>query len=286
MPADVHFMRPKLLAYLSLLFLVICVGIGCRSQGWKRVDVRTMQSIMGEMAMAEASFSEQGLSDSLRIIGYEALLARHGLTLQDWDSSLVWYSTHELENYTKIYEYAVNDLTSRQAPLKRKVDSLDSVQNRLWRWRAGDIDSVNLLPDSVSYYPAGQYVERSFAYTPDQSYEANTRVTFAVRVLGLGVKGSKPLALRLQLHLADSTHISEQINLQHSGLHVITLELPSGKRMRTAYGSLRGFAPSLKGHFLAVDSFSFARTTLAISEPTPSTEEQEEPLITDDTDDL
>ena len=56
--------------------------------------------------------------------------------------------------------------------------------------------------------------------------------------------------------------------------------------MRTAYGSLRGFAPSLKGHFLAVDSFSFARTTLAISEPTPSMEEQEEPLITDDTDDL
>ena len=32
--------------------------------------------------------------------GCEALLARHGLTLQDWDSSLVWYSTHELENYT------------------------------------------------------------------------------------------------------------------------------------------------------------------------------------------
>ena len=80
----------------------------------------------------------------------------------------------------------------------------------------------------MSYYPAGQYVERAFAYTPDQSYEANTRVTFAVRVLGLGVKGSKPLVLRLQLYLADSTHISEQMTLQHSGLHVITLELPSG----------------------------------------------------------
>jgi hypothetical protein len=105
-------------------------------------------------------------------------------------------------------------------------------------------------------------------------------------VLGLGVKGSKPLVLRLQLYLADSTHISEQMTLQHSGLHLITLELPSGKKMRTAYGSLRGFAPSLKGHFLAVDSFSFARTKLAISEPTPSMEEQEEPLITDDTDDL
>lgn len=249
----------RLTAYLALVILSLGGVQGCRSRGWNRVDLQTMQRIMGEMAMAEASFSEQGLSDSLRIIGYQTLLARYDITLQDWDSSLVWYSTHELENYTKIYEYASADLTNRQTLLKRRIDSLDNIQDRLRRWYAGDLDSVNLLRDSISYYPAGSYVERTFEYTPNMDYGGGTRITFAVRVHGQGAKGSKPLNLSLHIALTDSTQLSKLLTLSRSGLHELTIELPEGKSMRTAYGSLRGFAPTAKGQLLAVDSFSFAR---------------------------
>ena len=265
-------LRSRLTAYLLLTLLTLGVGQGCRSRGWHRVDLQTMQRIMGEMAMAEASFSERGLSDSLRIIGYQALLARYDITLQDWDSSLVWYSTHELENYTKIYEYATADLTSRQTQLKQRIDSLERIQERLRRWRAGDLDSVNLLEDSVSYYPAGGYVERTFEYTPDVSYSAPAQVSFAVRVLGQGGKGSRPLRLSLHLALTDSTQLSRELRLSRAGLHEIRIDLPEGKSMRTAYGSLRGFAPSTKGSLLAIDSFSFARYKPAVPDA-PALEE-------------
>ena len=118
---------------------------------------------------------------------------------------------------------------------------------------------MNLLRDSISYYPAGSYVERTFEYTPNVDYGGGTRITFAVRVHGQGVKGSKPLNLSLHIALTDSTQLSKLLTLSRSGLHELTIELPEGKSMRTAYGSLRGFAPTAKGQLLAVDSFSFAR---------------------------
>ena len=89
-------------------------------------------------------------------------------------------------------------------------------------------------------------------------------------MLGQGGKGSRPLRLSLHLALTDSTQLSRELRLSRAGLHEIRIDLPEGKSMRTAYGSLRGFAPSTKGSLLAIDSFSFARYKPAVPDaPAP-----------------
>ena len=89
-------------------------------------------------------------------------------------------------------------------------------------------------------------------------------------VLGQGGKGSRPLRLSLHLALTDSTQLSRELRLSRAGLHEIRIDLPEGKSMRTAYGSLRGFAPSAKSSLLAIDSFSFARYKPAVPDaPAP-----------------
>ena len=226
------------------------------------------------MLTAEASFNQRGLEDSLRIVGFQAILSRYGYTLADWDSSLVWYGRHQIVEYQKLYEHAALVLESRQATLQVRVDSLDRIERRRSLWAAHDIDSVNLLRDSASRYLAGSYVERSFALEPSVSYTGGTELRFIVRV-----SGASPSALQLQLRLqyADSTQHAETLPSLHPGLNQVAITIPSGKTMRAAYGLLRGRLPKSKSPLFVVDSFSLVRYTGVAPEPTPTPADEPQP---------
>ena len=244
-----------------------CGGFGAK---WKRIDLVTVKEILPEMLTAEAAFNQKGLSDSLRMVGFQAILDRYGYTLADWDSSLVWYGQHQIVEYQKLYESASLALESRQARLQGRVDSLNRIEQRLRLWQSNDLDSVNLLRDSASRYLAGSYVERSFALQPNVTYSEGTELRFVVRV-----KGASPAALRLQLRLqyADSTQQAATLSSLHPGLNQVSITIPSGKTMRTAYGLLHGRLPKGKSPLFVVDSFSFVRYSRATSsapEVTPS----------------
>ena len=246
-----------------LLALLLVGGSACSgSKGkWKQIDLKTVKELLPEMLTAEASFNQRGLEDSLRIVGFQAILSRYGYTLADWDSSLVWYGRHQIVEYQKLYEHAALVLESRQATLQVRVDSLDRIERRRSLWAAHDIDSVNLLRDSASRYLTGSYVERSFALEPSVSYTGGTELRFIVRV-----SGASPSALQLQLRLqyADSTQ-------------QVAITIPSGKTMRAAYGLLRGRLPKSKSPLFVVDSFSLVRYTGVAPEPTPTPADEPQP---------
>ena len=111
---------------MALLVLLLSLG-ACsgRRAKWEKIDLKTMQRLMPEMLVAEAAFAQRSLDDSLRILGYQAILSRHGYALADWDSSLVWYGRYRIEEYSKIYEYAAATLTPQQKELRRRADSLE-----------------------------------------------------------------------------------------------------------------------------------------------------------------
>ena len=168
---------------MALLVLLLSLG-GCsgRRAKWEKIDLKTMQRLMPEMLVAEAAFAQRSLDDSLRILGYQAILSRHGYTLADWDSSLVWYGRYRIEEYSKIYEYAAAQLTPQQKELRRRADSLELLEMRRNAWLSGNVDSVNLLRDSVSYHASGSYLERSFTLEPSSGYSAGTELRFLVRL--------------------------------------------------------------------------------------------------------
>ena len=163
------------------LVLSLSLLSSCGPKPWKRLGVKTMQELLPEMVIAEQNFAERSLPDSLRLVGYATILGRHDATLADWDSSLVWYSQHDLESYKDIYDAAHKELEQRRQLLQARSDSLSTLQAKLWQWQAGNVDSVNLLRDSVSFHAGKAYLERSFSYTPDQSYAAGTELAFVLR---------------------------------------------------------------------------------------------------------
>ena len=112
-----------LLVVLLLIGGSACGGFGSK---WKRIDLVTVKEILPEMLTAEAAFNQKGLSDSLRMVGFQAILDRYGYTLADWDSSLVWYGRHQIVEYQKLYESASLVLESRQARLQGRVDRIVS----------------------------------------------------------------------------------------------------------------------------------------------------------------
>lgn len=261
---------------LALLVLVLTLG-ACsgRKAKWEKIDLKTMQSLMPEMLVAEAAFAQRSLDDSLRVLGYQAILSRHGYTLADWDSSLVWYGQHRIEEYRKIYEYAAASLTPQQKSLRQRSDSIDRLEMRRGAWRAGALDSVNLLRDSVAYYAPGSYVERSFTLEPGSTYNSGTELRFLVRLHGS--RGKLPagsLAMQMHLYYTDSTQSVKTLGPLQSGLNSLSITIPEGKMMHTAIGLLRGRFPRAKGKLFVVDSFSVVRYSggSVAEPPSPSDE--------------
>lgn len=259
----IRYHKSSLVRLLLALGFVALVGstYACSSRSWKRLSVKTMQEALVEMSIAEAHFAERGTPDSLRWLAYNTLLKRYDATLEDWDSSLVWYSSKDLESYKDIYDAAYKQLEQRKSLLQLRNDSITKIQTAQWRWRAGDVDSVNLLRDSASFHSSRSYIERSIRYSPDQSYSAGTRLVLVMRSTGYKAKAlQSPLNLRLRLFFSDSTQLSRTVIVKAAGLARIELLVPEGKTMRTAFAQLWGHAPRLdKGQFLAVDSFALVR---------------------------
>ena len=65
------------------LVLSLSLLSSCGSKPWKRLGVKTMQELQPEMVIAEQNFAERSLPDSLRLVGYAAILGRHDATLAD-----------------------------------------------------------------------------------------------------------------------------------------------------------------------------------------------------------
>ena len=237
---------------------------------------------MPEMLVAEAAFAQRSLDDSLRILGYQAILSRHGYTLVDWDSSLVWYGRYRIEEYSKIYEYATATLTPQQKELRRRADSLELLEMRRNAWLSGNVDSVNLLRDSVSYHASGSYLERSFTLEPSSSYSSGTELRFLVRLHGAqGKLPSGSLAMQLHLLYSDSTQSVQTLGSLQSGLNRLSITIPEGKTMRSAVGLLRGRLPRTKSKVFVVDSFSVVRYSGTHSPATsPASDEASEEELT------
>ena len=149
-------------------------------------------------------------------------------------------------------------------------------------WLSGNVDSVNLLRDSVSYHASGSYLERSFTLEPSSGYSAGTELRFLVRLHG--TQGRLPSGSRaMQLHLLyrDSTQSVQTLGSLQSGLNRLSITIPEGKTMRSAVGLLRGRLPRTKSKVFVVDSFSVVRYSGSHSPATsPASDEASEEELT------
>ncbi|MCM1377066.1 MAG: DUF4296 domain-containing protein [Clostridium sp.] len=96
-----------------------------------------MTELLTEMTLAESYRNVEGnVPDSIRNQLGEGILASHGYTYEQLDSSLNWYGRH-LDKYYKIYDRVDRELYKRQRKLAKKSGDVKG---------SGDISGENLWP--------------------------------------------------------------------------------------------------------------------------------------------
>ena len=101
--------------HISLLLLLVLSLLACDRTPSGVMSMNKMADLIVDLQLAEAyieNHSGEFDTDSSKQVFKQSVFKKHGITQQDYDSSLVWYA-HNMEYYTKAYEKAVNKLQHR-----------------------------------------------------------------------------------------------------------------------------------------------------------------------------
>ena len=119
-------MRSTLPAIFSLLLLALALSLtSCDRTPNGVLSKNEMANLIVDLELADAyidSHIYDFTDDSSKQVLKQSIFKKHGITQQDYDSSLVWYA-HNMEDYTKAYDKAIGKL-------KERYDKLDKVKGK------------------------------------------------------------------------------------------------------------------------------------------------------------
>lgn len=82
-----------------------------------------MSRVLADLAVAEAYLNAHGTDfpdDSTKLVFKQSVLAKHGVTLEDYDKALGWYA-HNVDVYIKVHNDAIGMLDERQKELLNEI---------------------------------------------------------------------------------------------------------------------------------------------------------------------
>ena len=115
----------RITSRILLLPLLALVLLSCGRTPRGVMSQNQMADLIADLQIAEAYIehhSQDFVDDSSKLALKQGIFKKHGITQQDYDTSLVWYA-HNMEDYIKAYDKAVGKLQARQDKLaKNKVN--------------------------------------------------------------------------------------------------------------------------------------------------------------------
>jgi len=270
--------------YLSLLLLGLSL-LSCGKTPGGVLSQNEMADLIVDLQLAEAyidSHINEFESDSSKMVIKQSVFMKHGITQQDYDSSLVWYA-HNMEDYVKAYDKALKKLKHRYDKLEKGNNSqMQSItdaghsrmgqpthntrpsphgQNKHKLATDTKADSADLWQGQRSYLLA-QGNKRGFItfdMAPDADKRPGDRYQLAYKLN----RGGNEFKVSLNVDYIDgSTHqITRGTN--SDGWVVIDIQSDTARQVRRIYGYV---SYNIKrGHSACVDSLSLMRTHLSQS---------------------
>lgn len=217
--------------------------------------------MLPKFSLLSARLEQTYAPDSTRQASYAAFCAAYGYTLEDWDSTLYWYSIHELDLLHDMYRQATDTLAGLERQLQARQDSVTTRQEHMRLRREGQLEGVNLLTEGERVYCSGQLINRTFVLHPSVPYTAGRALTLSARLYGLDAEMQAP-ELELCLYGEDSTVMRRSIPFRPRGEEtVVSLIIPESKRVVSVSGSLRGQIPAEpEGRAILCDSIKLVTT--------------------------
>ena len=106
----------KSATFKLLIVLIAALSlIACDKTPMGVLSSNKMAKLIADLEIADAYISSHPQDfpdDSSKLVLKQSIFSKHGITRQEYDSSLVWYA-HNMEDYTKAYDKAMGILKNR-----------------------------------------------------------------------------------------------------------------------------------------------------------------------------
>lgn len=215
-------------------------------------DIHTGESV-GEMERREFS------SDSMRRVLRQSVLAAHGLSSEELDSSLMWYGKH-IDIYSKVYDRVTEILEDRITRLENEgvYNSNDDSRASLGSIEY-DGDSVDVWTGqrSVMMTAGGPSTIIPFQLVNDQNWARGDR--YCLQLSTHGLQGTMQLSMAVEYYDGSVDYASKTVT--GNNLKELKIPVDSAKNAHYVYGTI---SVNPKGDSrVFVDSITLYRTRLA-----------------------
>lgn len=275
-------------ARLTILLPVLLVLLfaSCDRTPHGVLSENEMADLIVDLQLAEA-YIENNVSqfgdDSSKMVIKQSVFHKHGITQQEYDSSLVWYA-HNMENYVKAHDKAVAKLQARQAKLDKGVSKTEDILAGGPRQGEPTHNTqpapFNKLPPRVGNgkqaemadtldiwkgrrcYLLTQGARRGFItfdLTPDGSKKSGDRYKLVYKLM----RGGNNFKVSLNVDYSDGSTAQMARPTNSDGWVTIDVQSDTTRTVRRVYGYV---SYDIKpGHVAYVDSLMLMRTRLNLS---------------------
>ncbi len=279
-------MRNTLL-HISLLLMLTLSLLSCDRTPGGVMSVNQMSDLIVDLQLAEAyidSHIGDFQDDSSKMVIKQSIFKKHGITQQDYDSSMVWYA-HNMEDYTKAYDKAVGKLKERYDKLDKGGNDVpgemmagpagEPTHDATPRQKLKEVKlkhpkhlNTDIKGDSADLwrgkrnYTLAQGAQRGFItfdFAPDANKQPGDRYQLAYKLL----RGGNEFKVCLSVDYTDGATSQITRSTNSDGWVEIDVQSDTTRQVRRIYGYVS--YDMKRGHTAFVDSLSLMRTHLSHS---------------------
>ena len=272
-------MRHALLS-ISLLLLLALSLISCDKTPHGVISINHMADLIADLQIAEAYMEHhptEFADDSSKLVMKQSVFKKHGITIQEYDSSLVWYA-HNMEDYVKAHDKALNKIQARydklvkngdkNLPDKNEITVNNPHKGPVWGSKYPQLAKVGAKGDTADLWQGN----RSYMFTqgarrgfipfdivPDAEKRPGDRYQLVYKL----ARGGNELKASLNVDYTDGATAQVIRTTSSDGWVTIDVQSDSARQVRRVYGYLSYNIG--RGSVAYVDSLMLVRTHLSKS---------------------
>ena len=276
-------MRHHAIIKLLPLLMVVLSLISCDRTPGGVMSVNEMADLIVDLQLAEAYIDahlNEFNGDSSNMVVKQSIYKKHGITQQDYDSSLVWYA-HNMELYTKAYDKAIGKLKKRYDKLNKNGGEDNEHARDIMTEPTHDAtprsghtprhparlatgskgDSIDLWQGRRDYMLT-QGARRGFItfdFAPDADKQPGDRYQLAYKLL----RGGNEFKVCLSVDYTDGATAQITRGTNSDGWVTLDVQSDSTRHVRRVYGYVS--YDIKRGHTAFVDSLMLMRTHMSKS---------------------
>lgn len=232
----------------TAIVLVGILAVSCNKIPSYVLQPDDMASLMADIHVGESVIDlnrSQYPDDSTKMMMKQSVLARHGVSQQELDTSMEWYS-HHLSYYMDVYDKTIEILERRIAETGNRIaaENISVAGDSVDVWSSAMMLAVNRLSPS-------QYI--TFSLQSDENWELGDSYTWRAKF----VNSSEPSVWGIMADYADGTTEYITADVSGDGWREIKFVADSTKEARRVYGYIN--IESRPGTTLWADSIMLIR---------------------------